>query len=80
MAQCKLCGKIFMDINYLKYHCFRRHKLNSCTYTSEDEHVRCLKTEMVQLQTQLEDIKSTFQNKLHVKRNFTKLLYILFNV
>lgn len=77
MAQCKFCGKIFMDVNYLKYHCFRRHKLNLCNYTSEDEHVKTLRTEMVQFQTQLEEMKSTFQNKLQVKSNFTKFVSLL---
>lgn len=58
-----------MDVGYLKYHCFRRHKLNSCTYTNspEDNHVESLKSEIVQLQNQLEEMKSTYQNKLPVK-------------
>ncbi|XP_026823514.1 uncharacterized protein LOC113561355 isoform X2 [Rhopalosiphum maidis] len=66
MALCELCGKMFMDISYLKYHCFRRHKLNSCTFTSspENEDVDNLKLEILQLQTQLKEITSTFENKL----------------
>jgi len=71
MALCELCGKMFIDINYLKYHCVRRHNLNSCTYTTspEDKDVDSLKSEIVQLQTQLEEIKSNFQNKLQVGIN-----------
>lgn len=71
MALCELCGKMFIDMNYLKYHCFRRHKLNSCSYTStpEDQLVESLKSEIVQLQTQLEEIKSNVQNKSQVKFN-----------
>lgn len=71
MALCELCGKMFVDMNYLKYHCFRRHKINSCSYTStsEDQLVESLKSEIVQLQTQLEEIKSNFQNKFQVELN-----------
>ncbi|XP_003241437.1 uncharacterized protein LOC100575782 [Acyrthosiphon pisum] len=66
MALCELCGKMFMDVSYLKYHCFRRHKLNSCTFTSspENDNVDSLKSEIFQLQTQLKEITSTFENKL----------------
>ncbi|XP_025200308.1 uncharacterized protein LOC112598149 isoform X2 [Melanaphis sacchari] len=65
MALCELCGKMFMDVSYLKYHCFRRHKLDSCTFTNspENECVDSLKSEILQLQTQLNEITSTFENK-----------------
>lgn len=69
MALCDLCGKMFIDVNYLKYHCFRRHKANSCNFISspKDEHNESLKSEIVQLQTQLNAYKSTFYSRLHVK-------------
>jgi len=79
MALCELCGKMFMDVTYLKYHCFRRHKFNSCTFTSspENEHVDSLKSEIFQLQTQLKEITSSFEHKLKVKYIF-KILFICF--
>lgn len=72
MALCELCGKMFIDITYLKYHCLRRHNLKSCTYTTslEDKDVNSLKLEIAQLQTQLKEMKSNFQNKLQVNMNF----------
>lgn len=68
MALCDLCGKMFIDVNYLKYHCFRRHKLDSCNYISsaKDELNENLKSEIVQLKTQLNVYKSTFHNRLNV--------------
>ncbi|KAL5233690.1 hypothetical protein ACI65C_001100 [Semiaphis heraclei] len=72
-ALCELCGKMFIDVSYLKYHCFRRHKLNSCTFTSspENEHVDSLKSEIFQLQTQLKEMTSSFEDilkdfKMHI--------------
>ncbi|XP_025423494.1 uncharacterized protein LOC112692893 isoform X2 [Sipha flava] len=67
MALCELCGKMFIDVNYLKYHCFRRHKDNSCNFISspKDEYNESLKSEIVQLQTQLNAYKSTFHSRLH---------------
>ncbi|VVC28202.1 Hypothetical protein CINCED_3A005812 [Cinara cedri] len=65
-ALCEYCGKMFLDKNYLKYHCFRRHGLNSCTNLNsfENEHyVESLKTEITQLQNNLEDMRKTIQNK-----------------
>lgn len=69
MALCELCGKMFMDNSYLKYHCFRRHKLNSCTFTNslDNEYVDSLKSEILQLQTQLKETTLTLENKLKVK-------------
>ncbi|XP_027845142.2 uncharacterized protein LOC114125612 [Aphis gossypii] len=66
MALCELCGKMFMDNSYLKYHCFRRHKLNSCTFTNslDNEYVDSLKSEILQLQTQLKETTLTLENKL----------------
>lgn len=80
MALCELCGKMFMDVSYLKYHCFRRHKLNSCTFTSspENENVDSLKSEIFQLQTQLKEITSTFENKLKVKYFLKLHLFVLY--
>lgn len=80
MALCELCGKMFMDVSYLKYHCFRRHKLNSCTYINshEDDHVESLKSVIAQLQTQLEEMKSTYQNKLPVKFNLKTIMMMLY--
>lgn len=71
MALCELCGKMFIDVNYLKYHCLRRHDFNSCIYTGspEGKDVDSLKSEIVRLQTQLEEMNSNFQNKLQVKIN-----------
>lgn len=68
MALCELCGKMFMDVSYLKYHCFRRHKPNSCIYSNsnENENVDSLKSEILQLQIQLKEMTSTFENKLKV--------------
>lgn len=67
MTLCELCGKLFMDASYLNYHCFRCHKLNSCTYvsSSENDHVESLKLEILQLQTQLKEIKLNFQVKIN---------------
>ena len=78
MALCELCGKMFIDVSYLKYHCFRRHKLNTCafTFSLENEHVESLKSEIFKLQTQLKEITSTFENKLKVK--YIIKLYLLF--
>jgi len=79
MALCELCGKMFMDVSYLKYHCFRRHNLNSCTFTSspKNDHVDSLKSEIFQLQTQLKEITSTFENKLKVKYILKLYLYFV---
>lgn len=67
MTLCELCGKLFIDVSYLKYHCFRRHQLNFCTYMSpsENNNVESLKLEILQLQTQLKEMKSNFQVKMN---------------
>lgn len=69
MVLCEFCGEIFLDISYLKYHCFLRHKLHSCTFTKspDNEYVDSLKSEILQLQTQLKDITLTLESKLKVK-------------
>ncbi|CAH1736601.1 unnamed protein product [Aphis gossypii] len=66
MVLCEFCGEIFLDISYLKYHCFLRHKLHSCTFTKspDNEYVDSLKSEILQLQTQLKDITLTLESKL----------------
>lgn len=71
MVLCELCGKMFIDVNYLNNHCFRQCKINSCTYVNspENEYVKSLKSEIAQLKTQLIENKSTIQNKLQVKIN-----------
>lgn len=71
MTLCELCGKLFMDVSYLNYHCFRCHKLNSCTYMSslENNHVESLKLEILQLQTQLKEIKLNYQVKINLQKN-----------
>lgn len=80
MALCELCGKMFMDVSYLKYHCFRQHKLNSCTFTSspENENVDSLKSEILRLQTQLKEITLTFENKLKVQFILKLYLFVLY--
>jgi len=69
---CELCGKMYMDINFLKYHCFRRHAFNSCTYMNspEDNRIESLKLEVLQLQNQLKKTKSNYQNDSQVNLNF----------
>lgn len=71
MALCEFCGKMFADLNYLKYHCFRRHGINSCTSLnlSENEYIKNLKLEIVQLQTNLEKMSLTVKTKSQVKLN-----------
>jgi len=72
MALCELCGKMFVDVRYLKFHCFRRHNLNSCIYSGspKDKDNTNLKFKIVQLETQLKEMKSNSQNNLQVKFNF----------
>lgn len=58
---------MFIDIESLKYYCFRQNEFGACNYSSPKyEDIESLKTEIFQLQTQLKVIKST-QNKLQVK-------------
>lgn len=68
---CEFCGKMFVDMNYLKYHCFRQHGFNSCTtlHLSENAYVQTLKSEIVLLQTKLKEINISVQNKAQVKFN-----------
>lgn len=83
MVLCELCGKMYMDVNFLKYHCFRRHTLNSCTYNNgkltEDKRVESLKLEVLRLQNQLKKVTSIHQNTLQVNRSEFKTIIFDFH-
>lgn len=72
---------MFIDVNYLNYHCFRRHGFKSCTFINslDIEYVKSLKSQIDQLRTQLNEKTSIFQNKLQVKINFVILAFYINN-
>lgn len=77
MELCELCGKMFINVNFLNNCCFQRHKIKSCTFENspENEYNKSLKSENTHLKPQLIERNSTIYNEVQVINNLIIKVY-----